>query len=141
MTTHRRPIWEEDFSSLSPLAALVRLALHSQRLWLTLLVILGLVIGSIRSLVLERGKVKMGARMVEKERRRLLKKMRKSDESEILDPITSESSMSRSSTLKTPSDTLSERERRRQEFELMRKIQEDAQTKRRWTSLIISGST
>jgi potassium channel subfamily K len=79
--------------------------------------------------------------MVEKERRRLLKKMRKSDESEILDPITSESSMSRSYTLKTPSDTLSERERRRQEFELMRKIQEDAQTKRRWTSLIISGST
>ncbi|PMD35598.1 voltage-gated potassium channel [Hyaloscypha variabilis F] len=105
------------------------------------IIILGLVIGSIRSLVLERGKVKMGARMVEKERRRLLKKMRKSDESEILDPITSESSMSRSSTLKTPSDTLSERERRRQEFELMRKIQEDAQTKRRWTSLIISGST
>jgi potassium channel subfamily K len=79
--------------------------------------------------------------MVEKERRHLLKKMRKSDESEILDPITSESSMSRSSTLKIPSDTLSERERRRQEFELMRKIQEDAQTKRRWTSLIISGST
>jgi hypothetical protein len=74
VTTHRRPIWEEDFSSLSPLAALVRLALHSQRLWLTLLVILGLVIGSIRSLVLERGKVKMGARMVEKERRRLSSK-------------------------------------------------------------------
>ncbi|KAE9380596.1 voltage-gated potassium channel [Stipitochalara longipes BDJ] len=104
------------------------------------IIILGLVIGSIRSLVLERGKVKMGARMVEKERRRLLKKMKKSDKGEILEPITSEGSMSLSST-KTLSDSLSERERRRQEFDLMRKIQEDAHTKRRWTSLIISGST
>jgi len=78
--------------------------------------------------------------MVEKERRRLLKKMRKSDQGEILEPITSDSSMSHSST-KALADNLSERERRRQEFDLMRKIQDDAQTKRRWTSLIISGST
>lgn len=108
---------------------------------LTLPVILGLVIGSIRSLVLERGKVKLGARMVEKERRRLLKKMHKSDSSEILEPITpNQESMSQSST-KTGSDSLDERERRRLEFELMRKIQEEAQTRRRWTSLVISGST
>jgi potassium channel subfamily K, other eukaryote len=83
----------------------------------------------------------MGARMVEKERRRLLKKMEKSDKSEILQPVTStQGSMSRSST-KTLSDTFNERERRRQEFDLMRKIQEEAHTKRRWTSLIISGTT
>ena len=108
---------------------------------LTLPVILGLVIGSIRSLVLERGKVKLGARMVEKERRRLLKKMHKSDSSEILEPVTSnQGTLSQSSTM-TGSDSLNERERRRLEFELMRKIQEEAQTKRRWTSLVISGST
>jgi potassium channel subfamily K len=85
----------------------------------------------------------MGARMVEKERRRLLKKMRKSDKS-ILEPITDNKPfMSRSSTktLSECPDGLNERERRRQEFELMRKIQEEAATKRRWTSLIISGST
>jgi potassium channel subfamily K, other eukaryote len=83
----------------------------------------------------------MGARMVEKERRRLLKKMQKSDKSEILLPITSNrGSMSLSST-KILSDSINERERRRQEFDLMRVIQEQAHTKRRWTSLIISGTT
>lgn len=83
----------------------------------------------------------MGARMVEKERRRRLKKVQKSDRSEILRPVTpNQGSMSSSST-KTETDSLNERERRRQEFELMRKIQEEAVTRRRWTSLIISGST
>lgn len=107
---------------------------------LTVPVILGLVIGSIRSLVLERGKVKLGARMIEKERRRLIKKMHKSD-SEILKPITpNQGSLSQSST-ETGSDSFDERERRRLEFELMRKIQEEAQARRRWTSLVISGST
>lgn len=113
------------------------------------IIILGLVIGSIRSLVLERGKVKMGARMVEKERRRILKKIDKSDNSSLLEPITggqNRGSMSRSSTLQELADThhnqtLSERERRQKEFDLMRKIQEDAHQKRRWTSLIISATT
>jgi potassium channel subfamily K len=82
--------------------------------------------------------------MVEKERRRLLKKMRKSDKSQILEPVTDNpGSMLRSSTktLSENPDSLNERDRRRQEFELMRKIQEEAATKRRWTSLIISGTT
>lgn len=96
------------------------------------IIILGLVIGSIRSLVLERGKEKMSARMVEKERRRLLKRMEKKNKSEILEPITPQSAKS---------DGMDERERREKEFELMRQIQEEAMTKRRWTSLIISGVT
>lgn len=86
----------------------------------------------------------MGARMVEKERRRLLKKMQKSDKSQILEPVTDDpGSMSRTSTktLSERPDSLNERDRRRQEFELMRKIQEEAAMKRRWTSLIISGTT
>ena len=108
------------------------------------IIILGLVIGSIRSLVLERGKEKMGARMVEKERRRLLKKMQKKKH-EILEPIADDKApnISRESTktLQDDNDRLTERERRRKEFHLMREIQEDATTKRRWISLVISGTT
>jgi potassium channel subfamily K len=106
------------------------------------IIILGLVIGSIRSLVLERGKLKMGARMIEKERQRLLKKMEKKRRWEILEPVTEESgptSISRSSTLTIQPPKMTERQRRQKEFQMMRKIQEDAHTKRRWTSLIISG--
>jgi potassium channel subfamily K len=109
------------------------------------IIILGLVIGSIRSLVLERGKVKMGARMVEKQRRRLLKRVQK-NKVELLEPVTEENSpvfQSSDLSLVEKSDELAraERKRRQEEFELMRKIQEDAATKRRWTSLVISGTT
>ena len=109
------------------------------------IIILGLVIGSIRSLVLERGKVKMGARMVEKQRRRLLKRVQK-NKVELLVPVTEENSpvfQSSDLSLVEKSDEVAraERKRRQEEFELMRKIQEDAATKRRWTSLVISGTT
>lgn len=109
------------------------------------IIILGLVIGSIRSLVLERGKVKMGARMVEKQRRRLLKRVQK-NKVELLEPVTEENSpvfQSSDLSLVEKSDEVAraERKRRQEEFELMRKIQEDAATKRRWTSLVISGTT
>jgi potassium channel subfamily K len=107
------------------------------------IIILGLVIGSIRSLVLERGKVKMGARMVEKERRRLLKKLRKQD-AQLLEPVTDGTrpiSRSSSKTLQNITEEgFSERERRRKEFNLMRKIQEGAAIRRRWTSLAISAT-
>ncbi|CZR52236.1 probable potassium channel [Phialocephala subalpina] len=106
------------------------------------IIILGLVIGSIRSLVLERGKVKMGARMVEKERERLLKRLEKQNKGSILRPIHDEKApMSRQSSQTLQQTSTNERERRQQEFEMMRRIQEQAHTKRRWTSLIISGTT
>lgn len=102
------------------------------------IIILGLVIGSIRSLVLERGKVKMGARMVEKERRHLLKEMDRHNKGDILEPITRDpTTLSQSSTLNN--QPMTERQRRQKEFELMRKVQEEAHTKRRWTSLLFSG--
>ena len=108
------------------------------------IIILGLVIGSIRSLVLERGKLKMGARMVEKERRRLLKKVQIKN-NHLLEPITEDEQnpvfRTSTKTLQDNNDILTERERRRNEFHMMRKIQEDAATKRRWTSLVISGTT
>ncbi|KAH7348272.1 potassium channel-like protein [Rhexocercosporidium sp. MPI-PUGE-AT-0058] len=73
------------------------------------IIILGLVICSIRSLVLDRGKVKMGTLLVEKLRHRELQKGQKG--------VFHDS---------------------RQEFELVRQIQGQAITKRRWTCLLIS---
>lgn len=107
------------------------------------IIILGLVIGSIRSLVLEHGKAKMGSRMVEKYRRALLKKMHRKNQGGVLEPIRDATApISRTST-NTLQDMpgLTERERRRMEFELMRKIQDEASRRRRWLSLIVSGST
>jgi potassium channel subfamily K, other eukaryote len=110
------------------------------------IIILGLVIGSIRSLVLDRGKVKIGARIIEKERRRLVKNLLKKNKAQVLEPVTEENApRSRVSTKPFKDCSLdyarAERKRREEEFQLMRSIQERAATKRRWASLIISGTT
>ncbi|PVH87650.1 voltage-gated potassium channel [Cadophora sp. DSE1049] len=130
------------------------------------IIILGLVIGSIRSLVLERGKVKMGARMVEKERRRLIAKLEKKDKAAVLQPISSDQNsqnnhqstntntngnsistsnpqtLSRISTktLTSKPNFQTECQRREREFTLMRRIQERAHKRRLWTSLTISAT-
>ena len=95
------------------------------------IVILGLVIGSIRSLVLERGKKKLGSRQVEKMREKMLKKIHKKDETEKITPIENKS--------QAKDVGMTEKERRREEFNLMRQIQDQASTRQKWTSLIISG--
>lgn len=97
------------------------------------IVILGLVVGSIRSLVLERGKKKLGSRMIEKKREALLKNMLKKDEKAILVPVIG-------GTQAKTDGGLSERQRRKQEFILMREIQERASVRQKWTALVISGS-
>ncbi|KAL8673930.1 MAG: hypothetical protein Q9168_001677 [Polycauliona sp. 1 TL-2023] len=96
------------------------------------IVILGLVIGSIRSLVLERGKKKLGSRMVEKKRVQLLKKMHKKDQQNKLTPINNERPHAELG--------MTERERRKSEFELMRQIQDHASSRQKWNALFISGS-
>lgn len=96
------------------------------------IVILGLVIGSIRSLVLERGKKKLGSRLVEKKRELLLKRMIKKDETDKLNPIRSKQHATEVG--------MSERERRRAEFKLMREIQQQASARQKWQALFISGS-
>lgn len=96
------------------------------------IVILGLVIGSIRSLVLERGKKKLGSRMVEKKRELLLKTMMKKNKTEKLNPIQSKQH--------SKEVGMSERERRQAEFNLMREIQQQASTRQKWQALFISGS-
>lgn len=96
------------------------------------ILILGLVIGSIRSLVLERGKKKLGSRLVEKKRELLLKRMIRKDETNKLNPIHSKQ--------KAKEIGMSERERRQAEFQLMREIQQQASTRQKWHALFISGS-
>ena len=96
------------------------------------IVILGLVIGSIRSLVLERGKKKLGSRLVEKKRELLLKRMIEKDETDKLNPIQSKQHAKEVG--------MSERDRRQAEFELMREIQTQASTRQKWQALFISGS-
>lgn len=96
------------------------------------IVILGLVIGSIRSLVLERGKKKLGSRLVEKKREQLLKTMLEKNKTDQLNPIQSNKHAEEVG--------MSERERRRAEFKLMREIQQQASTRQKWQALFISGS-
>jgi potassium channel subfamily K len=98
------------------------------------IVILGLVVGSIRTLVLERGKKKMGARMLEKHRKKALKKMNKHDMQKLI-PMTKEDEMNGNR-----KNAGTELERRRAEFELMRDIQSSAARNRKWISLIFSVS-
>ncbi|KAI9893086.1 MAG: Potassium channel [Vezdaea aestivalis] len=93
------------------------------------IVTLGLVVGSIRSLALERGKKKLGARMVEKRRYKTLKGMKAEDRREKLEPILDDADVCQS-----------EIERREQEFLLMRRIQSEATNVRRWTSLAFSAT-
>ncbi|KAL8986888.1 MAG: hypothetical protein Q9177_003862 [Variospora cf. flavescens] len=97
------------------------------------IVILGLVVGSIRSLVLERGKKKLGSRMVEKKRVQMLKKMHKKEEQhQKLTPIKSAEQAEQLG--------MTERQRRKFEFELMRQIQNQATSRQKWNALFISGS-
>ncbi len=98
------------------------------------IVILGLVIGSIRSLVLERGKKKLGRRMVEKKREKLLKEIYKKEGKDGAKKLTPISGSQESAEV-----GMSERERREKEFHLMRKIQDQASKKQKWNALLISG--
>ena len=96
------------------------------------IVILGLVVGSIRSLVLERGKKKLGSRMVEKKRELKLQRLLEKGKEDKLKPVASEQMAQEVG--------MSERERREEEFNFMRKIQQEAATRQKWTALLISGS-
>ncbi|KAG0636377.1 hypothetical protein HOY80DRAFT_925862 [Tuber brumale] len=86
------------------------------------IIILGLVVGSVRSLVLERGKIKVKRRAIEKERikwiKRLEEKKREREE--------------------TSSQPESEENKLRDDFYLMRKIEKTANRKSKWTSLATS---
>lgn len=96
------------------------------------IIILGLVIGSIRTLVLERGKKKIGSRILEKQRRAHLEKLMKKNKAHHLTPIESKQQAREMG--------MSEQQRREEEFQLMRKIQGKASANQKWSALLISGS-
>ena len=96
------------------------------------IVILGLVVGSIRSLVLERGRKKLGSRMVEKKREIQLQRMFNKGKGDRFRPIESEHMAKNLG--------MSEKERRKEEFHFMRRIQDEAATRQKWMALLISGS-
>ncbi|KAK2680537.1 Two pore domain potassium channel [Fusarium oxysporum f. sp. vasinfectum] len=96
---------------------------------------LGLVISSVRSLILENGKRCIGARIDNRKRDKLIRKMLLTCNINTLDPIYQD--------LQTPqasSAELQQREfeRRRAEFQLMRRIQAKSSTRRRWVAMAIS---
>lgn len=93
------------------------------------ILMVGLVIGSVRSLALERGKHKMAARFMEKKRESVLASV-DHDERTI--------KIGMFKKIKFSQKGLSEPQRREQEFNIMRHIQERAEVRRRWTSLSIS---
>lgn len=92
-------------------------------------VMVGLVIGSVRSLVLDRGKQKMSARFMEMKRRRVLSSL---DEEERTIKLGWWEKVTFSE------KGLNEAQRREQEFKVMRRIQEKAERNRRYTALAMS---
>ncbi|EXJ64279.1 hypothetical protein A1O7_00615 [Cladophialophora yegresii CBS 114405] len=106
------------------------------------IIILGLVVGSIRSLILERGKKKMAARLTEKTRVRLLNEIQKiSKEKRLLrrkGAMGLEKDTTKALTVDPGEGEMSELERRQAEFEAMRKVQAWAATERKYISLGVS---
>ncbi|KAF2022036.1 voltage-gated potassium channel [Aaosphaeria arxii CBS 175.79] len=93
------------------------------------IVMVGLVVGSIRSLVLERGKEKMSARFTEHQRERAISSVNFKQGTVNLGIF---------HTIRLPGEAVSEVERREQEFQIMRKVQTTAEHKRRYTALAMS---
>lgn len=105
------------------------------------IVILGLVVGSIRSLVLDRTKKKLGARMTEKTRRRVVQRIENAQDSD--SKVNRIKGLSKETTKRLtlePNDhSQSEKRRREAEFNAMRAVQHIAARDRKWISLTISG--
>lgn len=102
---------------------------------------LGLVIASIRSLLLERGRKRVDARMEEKKRRQTVRSMAQRGQDSVLEPIIEERALSTSPNSQETVSPANEYERRRAEFDLMRKIQEQAGTRRKWVAMGTSAGT
>ena len=92
---------------------------------------LGLVIGSVRSLVLERGKQKMHARFTEKRREKAISSVDRDNRTIQVGWF---------KRYKFSQKGLSEAQRREQEFNIMRKIQAGADQQRRWFALSLSAT-
>jgi potassium channel subfamily K len=96
---------------------------------------LGLVISSVRNLIVENGSRCVAARIDDRKRRKMIRNLLLGGDNKALEPIVREfqTSFPRS---KEPCQ--SEFERRKAEFDLMRKIQAKSSTRRRWVAMAIS---
>ncbi|QKX54646.1 uncharacterized protein TRUGW13939_01734 [Talaromyces rugulosus] len=105
------------------------------------ILILGIVVSSIRSLVMERGKTKMGSRLVERTRRagvkRMMSKYAHGDEKNTkfwdFNPF-----RLHMDTGDYQDEEIDEEERRRREFQAMRRVRRIAHVQHRWLSLLTS---
>jgi potassium channel subfamily K len=93
------------------------------------IVILGLVVGSIRTLVLERGQKKISARMMEKKRQRAVNSVGNGKQ---------RMRISRFQTIKFVESFTNAAQKREQEFKAMRRVQECAERDRKWVALAVS---
>ncbi|KAH4823394.1 hypothetical protein HBH61_006560 [Parastagonospora nodorum] len=93
------------------------------------LIMVGLVIGSVRSLILEHGKQKMSARFVELKRQKVLSSIDQDERTITLGWFEK---------IKFSQKGLSELQRREQEFHVMRRVHELSERKRRYAALATS---
>lgn len=95
------------------------------------LLMVGLVIGSIRSMILDHGKQKMSARFMEVKREKVLSSIDDDSRTIRLGPFEK---------VQFSQKGLSESQKRAQEFRVMRRVQELSERKRRYTALAISST-
>jgi potassium channel subfamily K len=96
------------------------------------ILMIGLVVGSIRTLVLDRGKEKLSLRIVEKKRSKATHNVNERRQTIRISPF------AKADFNTDPS--LSQAQRRREEFTAMRKVQTASERERRWFGLITSGA-
>ncbi|VUC36525.1 unnamed protein product [Clonostachys rosea] len=99
------------------------------------IITLGLVVGSIRKLFLDRGTRRFVIRTEEKTRRRVVGAMLRRQNDGLLQPISADPQLTGAKSDTTPA---SEFERRKAEFTIMRKIQKKALGRRRWMMMTTS---
>lgn len=102
---------------------------------LTGIITLGLVINSVRNLILEHGRRCVAARIDDRKRRKIIQKILSHSDDRTLEPIREESKTSVAQSNKAPGI---EFERRKAEFALMRKIQVKSSSHRGWVAMAIS---
>ncbi|KAK5955134.1 hypothetical protein OHC33_003813 [Knufia fluminis] len=105
------------------------------------IITIGLVVSSIRSLVLDRGAEKLSARMTEKARSRVVKQVStvKTQKKLPVKPVFRlNSDIAKDLTMDPVDDHVAELERRKTEFEAMRAVQDMAARERRYMGLAVS---
>ncbi|KAF2007315.1 potassium channel-like protein [Amniculicola lignicola CBS 123094] len=95
------------------------------------IIMVGLVIGSVRSLVLERAKQKMSARFMESERQRVIALLDRGERSIRIGLFEN---------IRLREEGKSETHRREQEFRIMRRVQQVAERNRRYVALAMSAT-